>query len=433
MLLKLVIKNIALIDNAEINFADGLNVLSGETGSGKSVIIESLNFILGAKADKTLIRSGETECFVKAEFDVCNNENIASLYNEFDFEQEDILIISRKFNIDGKSFVKINGNTATIGMLKKFTTMLVDVHGQSEHFSLLKTSKQLELLDKLAGEKVCTLKSDLLKKYSDYKKILNEIDTLGGDENSRTIRLDVLNYQINEIERADLKTDEEDTLIEIKRKLNNQEKIFTALSSLKSSIADEGGIEDVLSNTTRIISSITDFSEKYSSLYDRLYQTFSELTDIADSAGNLIEDLEIHEFDPDYVEQRLETIKSLKNKYGGSVEEVYKFLENAISEKEKLENFNQTAARLISDKSLFEKDIYKLYCELSDNRRYAAKTLQDSIMSELQELGMSKAKFEVVFNNPSCIEDCKFDSANGIDQIEFLFSANSGEPLKSLS
>ena len=181
MLLKLVIKNIALIDSAEINFANGLNVLSGETGSGKSVIIESLNFVLGAKADKSLVRSGELECFVKAEFDVSNNEYISQIYSEFDFDQEDILIISRKFNVEGKSSVKINGNTATISMLKKFTSALVDVHGQSEHFSLLKTSKQLELLDKLSGEKIFDLKKTLSNKYIEYKNILNEIEKLGGD------------------------------------------------------------------------------------------------------------------------------------------------------------------------------------------------------------------------------------------------------------
>ena len=141
MLQKLCIKNVALIESVEINFTQGLNVLSGETGAGKSVIIESLNFVLGAKADKTIIRSGSDECFVCAEFDVQENNSIIALYNEFDFEVEDVLIITRKFTIDGKNSIKINGNTATVGMLKKFTSILVDVHGQSEHFNLLKNSK----------------------------------------------------------------------------------------------------------------------------------------------------------------------------------------------------------------------------------------------------------------------------------------------------
>ncbi len=433
MLLKLVIKNIALIDSAEINFANGLNVLSGETGSGKSVIIESLNFVLGAKADKSLVRSGELECFVKAEFDVSNNEYISQIYSEFDFDQEDILIISRKFNVEGKSSVKINGNTATISMLKKFTSALVDVHGQSEHFSLLKTSKQLELLDKLSGEKIFDLKKTLSNKYIEYKNILNEIEKLGGDEYSRTIRLDILNFQINEIESAEIKPDEESNLLEIKRQLSNQSKIISSLSSVKNGISDEGGIEDVLSNVSRAIAQITDLSEKYSTIYNRLDAVFSELSDISDCAGSMLEEIEVPEYDPDYIESRLETIKSLKNKYGGDVEQIYNYLENAIIERDKLENFNETANRLIKEKVNYEKNLYQLYCDLSDYRQLAAKTLQENIMTELNELGMTKAKFEVLFSAPNSFESCKFDSANGIDQIEFLFSANSGEPLKPLS
>ena len=158
MLEKLIIKNVALIESAEIEFTEGLNVLSGETGSGKSVIIESLNFVLGAKADKTLIRNGERECSVSAVFGVNDNEYIYSVYKEFDIEEDDVLIISRKMSVDGKNSVKINGNTVTVGMLKKFTAYLVDVHGQSEHFYLLKNSNQLSLIDKLGGESLAELK-----------------------------------------------------------------------------------------------------------------------------------------------------------------------------------------------------------------------------------------------------------------------------------
>lgn len=433
MLLKLVIKNIALIDSAEINFTNGLNVLSGETGSGKSVIIESLNFVLGAKADKSLIRSGEIECYVKAEFDVSNNEYVSQIYDEFDFEQEDTLIISRKFNVDGKSSVKINGNTATIGMLKKFTSGLVDVHGQSEHFSLLKTSKQLDLLDKLSEDKIFDVKKTLSSKYIEYKNTLSEIEKLGGDEYSRTIRLDILNYQINEIETAEIKPDEETKLLEIKRQLSNQSRIVSSLSSVKSGISDEGGIEDVLSNVSRALSQIIDLSEKYSSIYNRIDSIFSELSDISDCAGNMLEEIELPEYDPDYIENRLEIIKTIKNKYGGDIDQIYNFLEKAILERDKLENFNETAERLIKEKSIYEKELYKLYCNLSDHRQLAAKTLQENIMTELNKLGMSKAQFEVLFSTPNSIDMCKFDSANGIDQIEFLFSANSGEPLKPLS
>ena len=189
MLQKLIIKNIALIDSAEISFSKGLNVLSGETGAGKSVIIESLNFVLGAKADKTLIRSGKNECSVIAEFDVANNEVIKTVYAELDFDCEEILIVSRKFTIDGKSSIKINGNSATVSMLRKFTSVLVDVHGQSEHFNLLKTSNQLLLLDKFGGGELSLLKQQLLTQYKEYKELLSKLEDLGGDENQRLIKI----------------------------------------------------------------------------------------------------------------------------------------------------------------------------------------------------------------------------------------------------
>ena len=154
MLQKLLIKNVALIDSAEINFTNGLNVLSGETGAGKSVIIESLNFVLGAKADKTLIKSGEKECLVKAEFLIGDTPDINLVLEEIDVEKDDVIIISRKFSVDGKNSIKINGSTVTAGMLKKLTTLLVDVHGQSEHFHLLRRDNQLKLIDKFGGKVV---------------------------------------------------------------------------------------------------------------------------------------------------------------------------------------------------------------------------------------------------------------------------------------
>ena len=433
MLQKLTIKNVALIDCAQINLTDGLNVLSGETGAGKSVIIESLNFVLGAKADKSLIRTGQTECMVIAEFDVSDNSSIVQVFNELDIESEDTLIISRKFTIDGKSSIKINGNSATVSMLKKFTSLLVDVHGQSEHFNLLKTSNQLALIDKFGGEELVKLKKTVGQEYLSYKGVLSELDSFGGDESQRLIRLDVLNYQIDEISKANLIDGEEEELIQIKQKLANQERIVNALRLLCDSISSEGGVEDVLGNANKIISSISDFDQNYSELYDRLENAYAEISDISSSANSLLENFDALEYNPYEIDSRLDVIKSLKNKYGGSISAVNEFLENAITEKEKLDNYSEKIQQLEQEKTKIEDKLYDLYSKLSDKRRFFADTLAKNVIKELRELGMPNASFSVGFKSVPDRNDCKFDSSNGFDEIEFMFSANLGEPIKPLS
>lgn len=433
MLQKLVIKNIALIDSAEINFTKGLNVLSGETGAGKSVIIESLNFVLGAKADKTLIRSGQTECRVDAEFDVASNSVIKDVFLELDFDDDDILLITRKFNLDGKSTIKINGNTATVSMLKKFTAALVDVHGQSEHFNLLKTSNQLDLIDKVGGDAVLTQKNIIKSLYSDYKNIVSELETLGGDERDRLIKLDVLNYQINEISNSNLAENEEEELTAIKQKLQHQEKILSTLSALKSAINDEGGISDVISGVSRAVYTISDFGHEYQELYDRLESAFSDIDDIAAKAGNLCDDFDVEQVDPNEIDSRLKLVKAIKSKYGPEYIDVVNFLNHAENEREKLENLTEIAEEKQKQKEKIKKQLYAEYIKLSETRKNVCDRFCSSVLTELRELGMTKAQFLVSFGEFPTYEECKFNSSNGFDNLEFLFSANSGEPVKPLS
>lgn len=433
MLKKLIIKNIALIDSAEINFTEGLNVLSGETGSGKSVIIDSLNFVLGAKADKALIRSGESECFVKAEFDVSNNRLIKSVFDEFDIDADDVLIISRKFNIDGKNSIKINGNASTVAMLKKFTSKLVDVHGQSEHFNLLKTSNQLDLVDKFCSTAIHSIKDELKKRYSEYKSVLHQIENGGGDESQRLIKLDILNFQINEIENSNIYETEEEELIEIKKKLQHQEKIMSALNNLRCAINNDGGICDILGNVSKLMNGISEFDKEYLALYDRIESIYSEVSDIADGASNCLDNVETVQYNEYEIEDRLKLIKSLKNKYGTTYQDIVSFLDNAKKEKEIIENFEENSKRLTKRKDELEKQLYGLYVQLRAERVNVSKLLEQNVLNELHELGMPKAQFSIAFNDAPTIEFCQFNSDNGFDNVEFMFSANNGEPLKSLS
>lgn len=433
MLNKLTVKNVALIESAEIDFMRGFNVLSGETGSGKSVILESLNFVLGAKADKTLIRSGAEECVVSAEFDIEDNSAAYSIIEEFGFEKEDILIITRKFTLSGKNTVIINGNSATVSMVKKLTATLIDVHGQSEHFYLLNTANQLKLLDKFTGADDNGLSDKIKKVYDELKALSKELTAAGGDETSRLTRLDILNYQIKEIETADIKETEFEELSAIKDKLLNRERIVFALNAVKSGIGDEGGVSDILSNAVRALNGIAELNKDYGEISERLNGVYAEIDDILSSTGELLDDLGYSEYSLDEVEERLGVIKNIFKKYGGDFNGAQEFLNVAKNEREKLENFNDYFADLQNNILKKQKELYALYTELSEKRRKSAQIFAGNVLTELKELGMNKARFYVEFSEIPSFDNCKFDSANGFDVIRFMFSANSGEPVKPLS
>ena len=433
MLEKLIIENVALIERAEIDFTSGLNVLSGETGAGKSVILDALNFVLGAKADKALIKNGEEFCRVSAVFSGNQNNKIREIFDELDFELEDEIILTRKFSIDGKSSIKINGNTVTASMLKKLTCNLVDLHGQSEHYELLSNTNQLKLIDLLGENKIKSLKENLKNVFNDYKGVLNQIDELGGDQSQREIRLDLLNFQINEIENANLVEGEEEKLQEIRLKLINQEKILNALSSVKGAFTEDNAVSDILNSASRMLSGIANFSSKYQELYQRLVDVIGEVDDLADCVNDYIEETDEIEYNPQEIEDRLDVIKNLKKKYGADYNEICNFLNNAIEEKERLENRDVLFNKLSTQKSNIEKDIYKYYLELNKIRKEVAEEFSDKVLVELRELGMPNATFNIDFSTIPSIEECKFSSSNGIDNVEFMFSANLGQPVKSLS
>lgn len=230
MLERLVIKNIALIDSADIAFGAGLNILSGETGSGKSVILDSLNFVLGSKADKNMIRYGEAEAYVRGEFTVAPQSAAVKALEELDIESDGEIIITRKYSADGKGNIKINGNTVTAGMLKTVSQHLVDVYGQSEHFALLSEANQLSVIDGLCGERAADIKNALSILISEKRECLRRLKQLGGDSAERARRLDLLSYQLKEIDAAELMDGEEEELIAKRRIIENTEKIASAVS-----------------------------------------------------------------------------------------------------------------------------------------------------------------------------------------------------------
>ena len=270
MLKRLYVKNVALISEADIEFDRGLNVLSGETGSGKSVILDSINFVLGCKADRTMIRYGENEAFVRAEFVLDKDSEAVKILNSYDIETDSDIIISRKLSIDGKGSIKINGDSVTASMLKSITQHLVDVHGQSEHFFLLSEENQLKLVDSLGGTEIDGIKTELSALIFEKRQLKSKINSLGGDESERARKLDLLEYQINEIRAADLREGEYQELKSRQQILLNVEKIMSAINEARNILGGDGGCGDGLVSSLHALNGITAIDESYLQIYNRL-------------------------------------------------------------------------------------------------------------------------------------------------------------------
>lgn len=432
MLERLVIKNIALIDSADIVFGAGLNILSGETGSGKSVILDSLNFVLGSKADKNMIRYGETEAYVRGEFTVAPQSAAVKALEELDIESDGEIIITRKYSADGKGNIKINGNTVTAGMLKTVSQHLVDVYGQSEHFALLSEANQLSVIDGLCGERAADIKNALSILISEKRECLRRLKQLGGDSAERARRLDLLSYQIKEIDAAELRDGEEEELIAKRRIIENTEKIASAVSGSLGAINGDGGVSDGISAARRLMANVSEYGDDYSSVSDRLDAVLAELQDIADMLSDMADGLEFDEADARRVEDRLDLIRNLKKKYGATVEEILAFRAKAGEEYDLLSDSEAVAEKLTKRLEELDESIFGECVKLTELRKNSAESFCRDVESELKSLNISGARFEVSFDEYEK-SSANLTSVNGSDKVKFMFSANKGEPLKPLN
>lgn len=431
MLSKLTVKNVALIEHAEISFDEGLNVLSGETGAGKSVLLDSVNFVLGAKADKTMIRHGETECFVKAEFIVSEESKAVETLREMDVDTDGLIVISRKFSDNGKSVIKVNGNAVTAAMLRKITDYLVDVHGQSEHFFLLKESNQLKMLDDVVGEPLLLEKENLSKKLAERKEILKQISLLGGDEEERNRRIDILKYQIDEIETVALQDGEEEELLAKRNKMNNTEKIISALKGSWSAFTEEGGVLDGLRYAKRVLAPVVNLDGEYDALSARLENLLAEAEDVEQTLSDLGDDVYFDEKEAERIESRLDDIRALQKKYGRDKVEIDEYLQKIQAEYDLLADCEGQYALLTKQLATVQEKIYQICCNMTQLRKACGKDFSLRVIEELKTLRISSAQFEIQFNNYEKT-DVEKAGHNGLDEVTFLFSANAGEPLKPL-
>ncbi|MGN0781534.1 MAG: DNA repair protein RecN [Christensenellales bacterium] len=429
MLKNLFIKNIALIASQNIEFEKGLCVLSGETGAGKSIIVDALSFVLGERADKNLIKYGEETAFVEAAFELESDSRALSALEDMGFDRDTTLILSRSLNRNGKSESRINGRISATGMLKSLTSLLVDIFGQSEHLGLIKPENHLKILDGYAPAFV--LKEKLSSACAEFKELEKELEKYGGSDEQRERLLDILSFQINEIESAGLGEDEEMRLLEQKRKILNFEKISSAVGGAIAALNGEGGVVERIGAASQCFAVVSGLGEAFSSVCDRLdalrYEAEDIVSVVEDMAGG-------DEYDPKYldeIEYRLDKIKSLKKKYGATVSEIFEFLKDAQRQYDSLSDSARIIEKLNERKNLLKNEIYDLSLRLSEHRRLAAEKFAAEVVGQLRELGMNTS-FAARFEEAPALQDF-VPHSNGFDKMEFMLSANAGEPLKPMS
>lgn len=431
MLTRLVVENLALIEKLELEPCGQLNILSGETGAGKSIIVDGIMLLLGARYDKTLLRYGAESGLVEGVFD--STERACEVMREFGFDEDDCIIISRKFHSDGKNEIRINGRAATIGMLKQITATLVDIYGQNEYQSLMRTSEHLRILDYFVRNEIKEDKADYLKTYAEYKETVSALNGIG-NASEREREIDLLRFQLAEIADANTFETEEDELIERRNIIASAEKIYAALGKATEVLTEreDGSASELLSEAQRELSSISHLKSAYSELYERLQSVAIELEDVCDGIADEFGSMNFDMNELDELEKRLSFVRALKRKYGAYAD-MLAFKKKAQTRLDYLENADEHYETLCAKRKTLLKKLYGLAENLHVKREKGAAEFSNKIKAELHELGMENSDFKValpVF--PSLEEFENIFGTNGADTAEFYLSPNAGQPLKSL-
>ena len=431
MLQSLTIKNIALIDNLTIELGNGFNVLTGETGAGKSLIIDSLALLLGEKADRSLIAYNADFASVEAVF-TTNSEEIMSRLEELGLERENTIIIYRKLSNDGKNECRVNGKSFTLSMLKSITAPLMDLHGQFQHQELLKESVQLSTLDEFGGYEIKPKKHEFKELYYRLKQIKKQLSSFNFDSKDREKLLDMYSFQIGEIEEAHFVPGEEEELKEFRMKVLNQERLAGSFERMKSILDSNGmgqGVTEQIKRLEREATDVVKYLPEQNSILERISSLRYEIEDIKDTVDEASDGLYFDEYTAQENERRIDLLSSLKKKYGSNIDEINEYLENIKKEYDKLVNSAEVIEKLEKEKEVVLKELSVKAYELSGLRKKYAEVFADKVKKELAELSMKNARFEVKFET---LDENTCDET-GFDKIEFMFTANAGQPLKPLN
>lgn len=428
MLANLHVKNLALIEEADINFKDGLNILTGETGAGKSIILGSVNLALGGKAVSDLIRSGADYALTELSFDI-ESEAVKEKLTAFGVEEleEGQLIISRKIT-PTRSQIKVNGQTYTLGQVREMASWLIDIHGQHDNQLLLNESHHIDILDAYAKESLAEVKAALKEVYAAYVKQKQELQALDTDEESRNREISFIEFEVSEIESAQLSEGEDTQLEADYQKMLHAQKIMEEMAVVEQNlVSGQDNVSDKLGQAVRALNRAAVYDDRLSGLCATLADVESLLSDAARMTADYVEDAAFDAETFQQVQQRLDFINSLKMKYGQTTAEILAYAESRKERLEQLQSHDELIAKLKRELAEKEKRLSGLSAQLSDLRKAAAQKLCAQIRAALQDLNFADVRFEAVF------EQTGHFSANGTDNMYFVIAANPGEALKPLS
>ena len=416
MISTLHIKNIGIIDDLVVNLNNGLNILTGETGAGKTLIIDSLQIATGGRFSKDMIRRGEECSFVELALYLPENDNSI----------DGNIIVSREIHSNGRNSCKVNGRLVTVNELKSFMKNLIDIHGQMDNQSILDQTMHIKYLDDFIGKKIKTIKDEYLEYYKEYCNVKSEIKSNFGDEKEKQRKLDLLRYQVNEIESASLKMGEDVEVENIRERMINSEKIRENLNEVNSEIGDT--TIDSVSNAIRALEKVEIIDNKYSETLNTLKGVYYDLQELSRDVKAFQDEMDFDEAEKQKIEERYDLIHDLKRKYGNSIEEILKYKEEISTEIEKIENSEEYIAELKKKLNKIIEKMKNLSDQINKIRREYAIELEKNINKELFELEMPNAKFKISIKK----NDEEIFWENGQDQVEFLISTNVGEEEKEL-
>ena len=426
MLQNLHVKNLALIDETEVEFSDGLNILTGETGAGKSIIIGSINLALGQRVPKEMLKENGEPALVELIFSV-EDPKVKEKLKELDIEtDDDMVILSRKIS-SGKAVARINGEAVSASTLKEVSSLLIDIHGQHEHQSLLSKKKHLDILDAYAKQELDDKKTRLKEVFSTYRKLKDEWEHSNIDNDARNRELSFLEFEVKEIEDAGLKIGEDEELEEEFKRFSNGRKIMEAVSRAHEAVDGQGeSASELIGRALREISSVSNYDKAIADMESQLLEIENLLHDFNHELSGYISDADFDEETFYMIEKRLDLINHMKSKYGNTIEQILAVYEEKCERISVLNDYDEYLQKLLCSLREKEQEVKTLCEEISMIRKENAVILCEAITSALQDLNFLDVKFIMEFGEPTEY------SSNGFDEPEFMISTNPGEPVKAL-